>query len=216
MSGLSQNGSNVDSLIASLSQTTLKPDHSTSQQLRQPPQGRPQPSRPQQHQTGFGADFVESPGDGRTRNQTPLSHMSELDRYGLAGLLDTIRNDDPDVTSLAIGHDLTQLGLDLNSSEYVFVYQTVLKHLQSLHFSIDRYGPPLGVLSPSFPLDPCSQTLPFLSAIPCTMSTNLKKRSRASLTRLFSICSTRCQGISCRKSLPLNCESNDYLPLVLS
>ncbi|MCJ1252549.1 hypothetical protein MMC24_000355 [Lignoscripta atroalba] len=117
MSGLSQNGSNVDSLIASLSQTTLKPDHSTSQQLRQPPQGRPQPSRPQQHQTGFGADFVESPGDGRTRNQTPLSHMSELDRYGLAGLLDTIRNDDPDVTSLAIGHDLTQLGLDLNSSE---------------------------------------------------------------------------------------------------
>ena len=88
---------------------------SGEQQARQVSSGRSHlPNLP-----GPGGDFVESPISARIRNQTPLSQMSELDRFGLAGLLATIRNDDPDVTSLAIGHDLTQLGLDLNSSEYV-------------------------------------------------------------------------------------------------
>lgn len=45
--------------------------------------------------------------------------MVPIDRWGLAGLLATIRSDNPDVAGLAIGQDLTQLGLDLNSQEYV-------------------------------------------------------------------------------------------------
>ena len=44
--------------------------------------------------------------------------MTTLEKFGLPGLLDTIRSENPDVSSLAIGHDLTTLGLDLNSSEW--------------------------------------------------------------------------------------------------
>lgn len=39
------------------------------------------------------------------------------DRYGLLGLLGVIRMSNPDLTSLALGIDLTTLGLNLNSSE---------------------------------------------------------------------------------------------------
>ena len=39
--------------------------------------------------------------------------------YGLLGLLGVIRMTDPDVTMLAVGTDLTTLGLNLNSTEYV-------------------------------------------------------------------------------------------------
>ncbi|XP_021729041.1 probable NOT transcription complex subunit VIP2 isoform X3 [Chenopodium quinoa] len=39
------------------------------------------------------------------------------DPYGLLGLLSVIRMSDPDLTSLALGIDLTTLGLNLNSSE---------------------------------------------------------------------------------------------------
>ncbi|KAI8109963.1 hypothetical protein M9434_001239 [Picochlorum sp. BPE23] len=39
------------------------------------------------------------------------------DRYGLLGLLNVIRMSDPDLTTLALGTDLTTLGLNLNSPE---------------------------------------------------------------------------------------------------
>ncbi|XP_059660678.1 probable NOT transcription complex subunit VIP2 [Cornus florida] len=39
------------------------------------------------------------------------------DRFGLLGLLSIIRMSDPDLTSLALGIDLTTLGLNLNSTE---------------------------------------------------------------------------------------------------
>ncbi|KAL5982785.1 putative NOT transcription complex subunit vip2 [Asimina triloba] len=39
------------------------------------------------------------------------------DRFGLLGLLSVIKMSDPDLTSLALGIDLTTLGLNLNSSE---------------------------------------------------------------------------------------------------
>ena len=45
------------------------------------------------------------------------AQMTDLERHGLPGLLETIRSDNSGVSSLAIGHDLTTLGLDLNSSE---------------------------------------------------------------------------------------------------
>ena len=75
----------------------------------------PHLSRLQQGQSNFG-DLVESPSTG-TRDPTPLSHMNDLDRYGLAGLLEMIRSENPEVSQLVIGHDLTSLGLDLNSQE---------------------------------------------------------------------------------------------------
>ncbi|KAL9032902.1 MAG: hypothetical protein Q9180_006237, partial [Flavoplaca navasiana] len=46
--------------------------------------------------------------------------MSPIDKYGLAGLLANVRSPDADTAALAIGQDLTQLGMDLNSPEYVF------------------------------------------------------------------------------------------------
>ncbi|RWW06759.1 hypothetical protein BHE74_00007690 [Ensete ventricosum] len=42
------------------------------------------------------------------------------DRFGLQGLLSVIRMYDPDLTSLALGIDLTTLGLNLNSSENLY------------------------------------------------------------------------------------------------
>ncbi|KAI4113547.1 MAG: hypothetical protein LQ338_008157 [Usnochroma carphineum] len=72
-------------------------------------QPQPPPSRQQQ---GFQAS-----GASQTAENTPLDQMAPIDRWGLAGLLATIRSDNPDVAGLAIGQDLTQLGLDLNSQE---------------------------------------------------------------------------------------------------
>ncbi|KAI4334469.1 hypothetical protein L6164_019160 [Bauhinia variegata] len=45
------------------------------------------------------------------------SAQSTPDPFGLLGLLSVIRMSDPDLTSLALGIDLTTLGLNLNSSE---------------------------------------------------------------------------------------------------
>ena len=43
-----------------------------------------------------------------------------VDRFGLLGLLGVIRMSDPDVTTLALGTDLTTLGLNLNSPEPLY------------------------------------------------------------------------------------------------
>ena len=51
---------------------------------------------------------------GRTQQPTPS------DPYGLMGLLGVIRMQDPDLTTLALGTDLTGLGLHLNSPENVY------------------------------------------------------------------------------------------------
>ena len=43
--------------------------------------------------------------------------QSNPDRFSLLGLLSVIKMSDPDLTSLALGIDLTSLGLNLNSTE---------------------------------------------------------------------------------------------------
>ncbi|BCR88064.1 uncharacterized protein ACHE_40628A [Aspergillus chevalieri] len=53
----------------------------------------------------------------QSAEQPPLGQMSELDRFGLAGLLRMIHSESPDVASLAVGQDLMTLGLDLNQPE---------------------------------------------------------------------------------------------------
>jgi CCR4-NOT transcription complex subunit 2 len=60
----------------------------------------------------------ETSASGQSAEQPPLSQMSELDRFGLAGLLRMIHSESPDVASLAVGQDLMTLGLDLNQPEY--------------------------------------------------------------------------------------------------
>lgn len=42
------------------------------------------------------------------------------DQYGLLGLLNVIRMTDPDLNTLALGSDLTTLGLNLNASESLY------------------------------------------------------------------------------------------------
>ena len=84
--------------------------------LQGPLHNQQQSSRTQNYGTAFSGDARNSPTGTNSREKTPLSQMSAQDRYGLAGLLETIKNN-PDGENLAIGHDLTTLGLDLNSPE---------------------------------------------------------------------------------------------------
>ncbi|PIA24927.1 hypothetical protein AQUCO_14200006v1 [Aquilegia coerulea] len=54
----------------------------------------------------------------RDQNMKSLqATQTATDRFGLLGLLSVIRMSDPDLTSLALGIDLTTLGLNLNSGE---------------------------------------------------------------------------------------------------
>ncbi|KKK17980.1 hypothetical protein P175DRAFT_0299800 [Aspergillus ochraceoroseus IBT 24754] len=57
------------------------------------------------------------PSQDSGAEQPPLAEMSELDKFGLAGLLRMIHSDSADVASLAVGQDLMTLGLDLNQPE---------------------------------------------------------------------------------------------------
>jgi CCR4-NOT transcription complex subunit 2 len=43
--------------------------------------------------------------------------MTDVERYGLPGLLSMIPLESPDYSSLAMGQDLTVLGLDLSRPE---------------------------------------------------------------------------------------------------
>ncbi|OAG04225.1 uncharacterized protein CC84DRAFT_895253 [Paraphaeosphaeria sporulosa] len=81
---------------------------STPQNL--PPVGQ----RPQQNQfeSAFGSDTVGSP-NGQAPHKK-LAEMTEAERYTLPGLLSMIPMDSPDYSSLAVGQDLTVLGLDLS------------------------------------------------------------------------------------------------------
>lgn len=110
---------------------TNQPSHNINSLLQtfHEPQGSSQQSSSQHQlqtsrlQQGYSLGAGDSPGAIHTPDQTHLSQMSPLDRFGLAGLLATVRSDNPDVASLAIGQDLTQLGLNLNSPEQVHTYQ---------------------------------------------------------------------------------------------
>ncbi len=78
------------------------------------PGGQRQPQG--QFDISFGVDSVGSP-----KNQTllhkKLAEMTDQERYGLPGLLSMIPIESPDYSSLAMGQDLTVLGLDLSRPE---------------------------------------------------------------------------------------------------
>ncbi|KAL4996971.1 hypothetical protein BDV10DRAFT_99556 [Aspergillus recurvatus] len=70
-----------------------------------------------QQQSIPAAPGLSRPSQDAGVEQQPLAEMSELDKFGLAGLLRMIHSDSADVASLAIGQDLMTLGLDLNQPE---------------------------------------------------------------------------------------------------
>ncbi|XP_070674378.1 probable NOT transcription complex subunit VIP2 isoform X13 [Malus domestica] len=73
----------------------------------------------QQNQSQFRLQQM-SAGNQSFRDQgmkSMQSAQSAPDLFGLLGLLSVIRMSDPDLTSLALGIDLTTLGLNLNSTE---------------------------------------------------------------------------------------------------
>ncbi|GAB1204792.1 hypothetical protein APSETT445_003455 [Aspergillus pseudonomiae] len=68
-------------------------------------------------QQSASGETQETSGAAQSAEQPPLGEMSELDKFGLAGLLRMIHSDSPDVAALAVGQDLMTLGLDLNQPE---------------------------------------------------------------------------------------------------
>ena len=96
---------NINNLLSNFQEPQTTPLQQTSQSQQQPPR------LPQ----SYGGTLPDSPAT--TPEQAQGSQMSELDRFGLAGLLATVRNENPDVAGLAIGQDLNHLGLNLNSVE---------------------------------------------------------------------------------------------------
>jgi CCR4-NOT transcription complex subunit 2 len=65
-----------------------------------------------------GNDIVDSPSSMQQGGPQPLEQMSDVDKYGLPGLLALMHHPSADIRSLtAQGQDLTTLGLDLTSTE---------------------------------------------------------------------------------------------------
>ena len=79
-----------------------------------------QTSQPQQQ------DYMSRTGDRSDSTMSPdrpdTSQMSAMEEFGLAGFLATARSENPDVSGLARGQDLTSLGLNLNSPESVMSF----------------------------------------------------------------------------------------------
>jgi CCR4-NOT transcription complex subunit 2 len=90
--------------------------HSESFSEHESSQGQQLQQR-QAQTSGVSGESQELSSSGQTSEQPPLSQMSELDKFGLAGLLRMIHSESPDVASLAVGQDLMTLGLDLNQPE---------------------------------------------------------------------------------------------------
>lgn len=80
--------------------------------------GQQQPNQSSHAQQDYGNRLDDPAGVTHTPpDLTSPSQMSARDQWGLAGFLATISHDNSDVSGLARGHDLTSLGLNLNSSE---------------------------------------------------------------------------------------------------
>ncbi|KAH0543439.1 hypothetical protein FGG08_002204 [Glutinoglossum americanum] len=86
----------------------------------------PSQQRQPQQQPSYGGDFVDSPQAAQISENVglSLSGMSDMERFGLTGLLGMIRNESQDLGMLAVGQDLTQLGLNLNQPDNSPLYQT--------------------------------------------------------------------------------------------
>ena len=90
-----------------------------------------------------------------------ISQMSAQEEWGLGGFLATITNPNSDVSSLARGHDLTNLGLNLNSSECalprsVDIRVLLTNSLRPLHPTFSPFGDQTSrPLQPDYKLPEC-------------------------------------------------------------
>ncbi|XP_076903035.1 putative NOT transcription complex subunit VIP2 [Bidens hawaiensis] len=84
------------------------------------------PSQPNQSQSQSQFRLQQLSGAGQSYRDQGVKSMhtgqsqTAQDRFGLLGLLSVIRMSDPDLTSIALGIDLTTLGLNLNSAENLY------------------------------------------------------------------------------------------------
>jgi CCR4-NOT transcription complex subunit 2 len=82
-----------------------------------------------------------NPEDPTPEAQDPLAHMSETDKFGLKGF-SFLMNNYPDYAALVGGSDVTNLGFDLNSPEYVTSSQQLMSYVLTLSrpFSTQQYS----------------------------------------------------------------------------
>ncbi|KAI9693110.1 MAG: hypothetical protein M1822_005105 [Bathelium mastoideum] len=96
------------------------PFQSTSlQDAQQPPIGPPQ-SQSQQSDQNLGNQIANSTNAIHQLGKKRISEMTELEQYSLEGLFARINPNHPDHSPLALGHDLTTLGIDLNSADPIY------------------------------------------------------------------------------------------------
>lgn len=161
----------------------------------------PQQLQQRQQQAAEGQDA--STTAAQSVEQPPLTQMSDLDRFGLAGLLRMIHSESPDVASLAVGQDLMTLGLDLNQPEYA--YLSLLSFCGCLTMSLRPVGRYI-LRSHHHLCRLCLQyrwnkTSPCRLATMSPISNHFNLGSLDLVMRLFSTSSIACRGISCRKWL---------------
>ena len=85
-------------------------DSSLPSQQNLPPIQQPSRTQPAS-QAGF---RLQTSADALDQ---PSPQNAEMDKWGLGSLLAIMKGENPDATGLAVGQDLTQLGLNLNSPE---------------------------------------------------------------------------------------------------
>lgn len=74
----------------------------------------------QQPHFRLGAHPQQLTAVGQPSRELGMRPLQDMDRFGLLGLLSVIRMTEPDLTTLALGTDLTTLGLNLNSRENLY------------------------------------------------------------------------------------------------
>ncbi|KAI8138104.1 hypothetical protein BJV82DRAFT_321824 [Fennellomyces sp. T-0311] len=89
--------------------------------------------------------------DSTPKGAPASSEGKAADSYGLLGLLGVIRMTDPDRSMLALGSDLTTLGLDLNTADSI--YSTFISPWS------DTQTPPGLNVEPGYYLPPCYRTV---------------------------------------------------------
>jgi len=103
----------------------------TPQGFGQSPQdGEPNgrfPQRPQQplgQDGNFDTDSMDAPDPVQPPQRKRIRDITPMEKFGLPGLLAKLPPDSPDYDPLAVGQDLTVLGLDLNRPDNEPLYPT--------------------------------------------------------------------------------------------
>lgn len=152
-----------------------------------------------QQQSIPAAPGLSRPSQDSGAEQQTLAEMSEIDKFGLAGLLRMIHSDSADVASLAVGQDLMTLGLDLNQPEYVFT--------QARKYSVELtpssgHCTRLSLLHLLHLYRVCRWNRILLSRVVIVWQTfnPCNQESRVSVMRPYSTSSTVCLEMPCKRS----------------